>query len=251
MKSLLILILVNLSLYSQGFDWQGDIRLPHYLPNKYIALDAGFGLGSFTEGINLNENNVYCCNLLNGVNQTFTVGTRIELWHESYIVNNAEAAFVLGLAYQSRNDEFKRLQVVPKSPTQNLETEFIGKINSNLMNLKLGYKQSVNFENLNIEVGLNNLLKISNSIDLRERVIAPSNFDFGAGVVERVINGLIPEQSKVVIMPYFAINYDFELSFGMYWSTYLELSTSINSFYSGTNSNLVQYSIGLRLFKDL
>lgn len=240
---LLVFILFSLSLYSQGFDWQINNRLPFKVADLYLGGNIFYNDESMNTDFTFidGEDGMPCCNFEEGSGSGYGFGFAAEYWFRSNLAFNSNLNIMIS------NSEFINTVSIPTSPDEELINDFIYSLSRNRLEYTLGFKWRTPFYKFNLGVNLVNSFFLSSNESYRERVTFPNGL-----VDERnVEQGEIPNFSSYVFIPQLTISKDVSIKNNIYSSIYLRLGTTfINELsYDSWNSN--RLSLGFNIYYGL
>ncbi len=246
-KLILFLIVIPFTIFAQGFDWQYSDRMPFELPNSFIGAYLQYANGNFSKPIELKEGEEHCCDLANGINSNYGIGFSSEFFIENGMFDGYGSSICVSVGYAEANQNFNRLQSVPKDINKLLVTKFESATDIQQVNIKIAWKNRIPEYFVYFEFGLWSDYKLGESNSYTEKVVSPSNFDFGNGETSRILNGITDKVKQINFGLYASVGYDFNLGLGKYLSPFIEIYPPILSNFENEHNALFQYKLGTKI----
>lgn len=246
-KIILILFIIPLAIFAQGFDWQYSDRMPFEMPTSFVGAYLQFANGNFSNPIALKEGEEHCCDLANGINSNYGIGASSDFFIEDGLFDGYGSAISVSLGYSQASQKFNRLQSVPKDVNKLLVTMFESETDIQQVNLKIAWKNRIPDYFVYFEIGLWSDYKLSEANSYIEKVVSPSNYDFGNGETSRSLNGTTDKIKQINFGLFASIGYDLNLGLGKYLSPFIEIYPPLLSNFENEKNALFQYKLGTKI----
>jgi hypothetical protein len=243
----IIIFLLPIVTYSQGFDWQVSSRSPYEITNTYIGAVSSFSYSYHTGNFPFLEEDVICCTYEDGIGTDFQLGVTSEYWHQP------DMAFTVGLLYSNVSTNFYTETTVTKKTNPDLPgfdwtTAYESDISLSYITLDLGVKNRI-YSKLNLKAGVDLNFNIGSSESHLNSVVTPSNIPFSDGSFEKeLINGRIKELSPIVLGISIGGSYDIDLGIERYGEISILTRYTVNSLISDDSWRNVQAKLMLKAF---
>jgi hypothetical protein len=225
MKKVLVYIFVlsffTFKSYSQGFDWQYDMRLPFDYPEYFLSFSVNYGLAHHNGDFDFLENGISCCNFESGNGNLFDLNAGIEYWYKGNV------AIFADIGYSSVSGNFSNRTSVPRAEDYILTTEYQYDAALSIINLNLGGKYRLSQSHFFGGVAINTEIIANQENNFREIKISPVTDPFkDRDIPAGEITGL----RTLIFNLQLLAGYDVNIGKGKYISAYMKFNQQINSF---------------------
>jgi len=224
--TILIIITISYTGYSQGFDWQYSARLPFEVPSFFIGLNGSGSYGFMNGDFNICDNGIPCDTFTIGNAIGLSAGIKLEYWQ------SADIAYFSTIAFHYNQNSFKNENLYyyfPDAGTKTLEYEYLR--TEYIPEVEIGVKFRLRFllphlfSALSIKAGY--VANTSEELVLRKI----SEADWLADEIH--FTGFEPlGLSKFVYSVNLKVGYDVNLGLGKFASIYLDLGLPLQNRYS-------------------
>lgn len=237
------MILSSAQLFSQGFNWQYDIRFPTKSEKLFLGLSTSKLFSTGVSDISFSELYIPCCNFKNSESNGFTFGINAEYW-----LNNGINAITFRINYNKSRFNLRANPDPIYYKNDTLFTEIINNNTINYLDLSGLYKYRIFDSHFSISAGANINILLSNIYKVQENVTSPGD-TFNNGETSReIINGSTKDLSRIIINPILRAGYDFSIANGLYTSVYTDFGVNINSLIKYDNWRNFQFSVGIAFY---
>lgn len=250
-KAILIIILIlPLASFSQGFDWQLTSRHPYEITNKYIGAVAGLSFGKQIGNFPFLERDIVCCNYQGGTGLGVQFGLGGEFWYQY------DLAFSGSLTYSVINAKFSTETTVirktsPDLPGFNWTTAYNSNISLSYVTLDLAIKKRI-YNKLNLKAGLDFNINIRSTESHENVVVEPQNVPFADGTfVKELSNGRIGKLTPFVVGINLGMSYDINLGIERYGELSALGGYSLNSYLVDNSWHNLQAKLILKAFMGI
>ncbi len=242
---LLFYLLIPMSGFSQGFDWQYSARLPQEVPQFFVGLTAEAGYQSHFGEFPYLEN-FKCCEYNSGSGVGANIGIAAEYWKKANMVYGGKVltSFVPG--------NFNTLvdgQMLSNNRELITEYEFSSVIT--YISAEVFIKRRIAETHLFISGNLGFGYLLNKQFEFKEKVFSPANYTFVDGSQVRNLEGTVGELNKLMLLPGIHIGYDLNLGRGMYASPSISLGYSPVDFTETSEWKRVVYSFGITIYRGI
>ena len=225
---LLLLILSNISAYSQGFDWQFSSRFQNLEPKYFFGLNLEYGLVNSFGDIPYNEGSFSCCNFDDGNGSNFKLGLTGEYWLDGLTAINAN------VNYSSINSFFSIQRKIPRREYM-LVTNYELDATANFINTNFFVKRRVPNSNFYGGIGLDFNIYLNKSLNFQELKDSQTPKDDPFQNRYNIANAEISEFNTVNFGLILLLGYDLSLTDGYYLSSSIGLNLPVISILSDSD----------------
>lgn len=244
---LIVFMVIPVSLFSQGFDWQVSSRHPYNITNNYLGAVGGISYGYHSGNFPFLEGDITCCNYEKGDGLGIQLGITGEYWYEY------DLAFSASLLYSQINSNFRTETSVikktnPDLPGFNWTTAYESDISLGYITLDMAVKKRI-YDKLSLRAGVDINFNINSTESHRNLVVSPRNIPFSDGTFEKPLTaGRIGELSDFVLGVSIGTSYDFDLGIERYGELNLISDYTVNSYVANNSWQNLQTKLLIKVF---
>lgn len=240
--SIILFVLLSLPSYSQGFNWQYDMRMPFEIPSYFINLSVNGGLINHSGEFGFIEKNITCCTFESGSGTNYALNIGGEYWY------NGNTALIANIGFESVGGKFTKQNESPRTDDYILITEFEYNNTLNLINIDIGGKYRIMKSHFFAGGYISPKFLISEDHNFKEKKISPMTDPF----TDREIPTASVEDLNMLLMNINLIaGYDFNMGKGKYFSVYMKFNQQILSYLSNESWYTNSVNIGFKFNKGI
>ena len=249
-------MIIQTSVFAQGFNWQYSARLPFTYPYLFAGLNGNVNLLYHDTNLNLSEGKGDCCNYKIGRGIGSNFGLDVEYWL------NWDLAVNLKLGYSINEGNFVADGAQLPFSVFDSEHRVIGhdtayfenKMTSrlNYLTFRAGGKLRLFGSHFHVGVSVGVSYLLTSRLIQTERVLMPDYWIYSDGSRERLIaDYVLSDISKLYLSPGISFGYDLPLTLGIYATPSISLGFPLMNTAASGKWQTWYLSFGLSVFNSI
>lgn len=232
-----------LNLYSQGFNWQYDPRLPSQTPYGFTEIGISYGVADFNGNISILESNIYSGEFYGKSGISLSLNLGAEIWTDGV------TAFTGGIIYNRHETDFTDTETLPHRTGGITFNVTYGKN----IDMSLGYlglygkiKRRFPGSHLHASAGIALGLLIKNKLTYNEEILDSERpFTYSDGTTQFHSDDVsLSGVNTYFLLPEISLGYDISLWKGTYFTPQLNFAYPLPGVSSDHSMNRMIFTAG-------
>ncbi len=238
------------SVFSQGFDWQPNPRLPFSIPKYYFGLFTTGSIVKFDGNWKLLESGILCSKFTSGSGKTIGFGVSAEYWYLP------EIAFNVNFSFSSNRGNLVTLgdsfPVLIKNIPTTVKVQNEMDLQYSSISFSLGAKYRLFNTNFFVASSMEFAVKTANNYEIYEQVVSPPEYHFADLTQRRKLSdGYLSDLNLFVVAPKICFGYDAIVLWKVYASVYIAYEIPIFNYSKDDNLKVQRFTLNFSLLKGI